>query len=437
MVASGETLRTDAHAYTVLRGLGQGGQSRVYLVEREGERGSRYVLKLLRMEHVEDWKQVELFERQVQTLADLEHPGIPRLVDRIVEDGRTAGIVETYVDGPTLAELISKRGALSPERFEQILRECLDVLVYLHERVPPVLHRDIKPSNVMLGPERAHVIDFSAVRVGGKSDMTSVGTFGYMAPEQIIGRAEPGSDMYGLGMTMIALAERCDVGDLPHDQATGRVEPTGLMPSVDPRVRAVVLDMIEPGLASRLSRPREALRRLDASLELPAVAAARAVERAGSTHQRMMVAAGVAVAAMGVAVITLFSRSSEPASPPPPSTISAPPVPVPAPVPAVPPVPEPEVPPPSAEPAKPPPPPAGRAEVVPHELTEDNSAELVLTTSPPGATAHVLGERCTTPCTIRVSFGEHSLRFVHEGKHVDRRVNVLQDTKIHVSISSD
>ena len=249
------------HAYDVVRELGQGGQGRTLLVERQGEPGSRYVLKVLRIEHVDDWKQVELFEREVATLAALDHPGIPRLVDRIEEDGRTAGIVQTFVEGHTLAEQIAKHGPLGAARFERLLRECLDILAHLHEQVPPVLHRDINPRNVMLGPDRAHLIDFGAVRVGGKTDMTSVGTFGYMPPEQLIGRPVPASDMYGLGMTLVSLAERREVGDLPQDPSTGRVDAAKLMLRVEPRVRDVVLAMIEPGLGERLGNPRQALAR--------------------------------------------------------------------------------------------------------------------------------------------------------------------------------
>ena len=179
------TFASKSHAYTVVRELGRGGQGRTMLVERESEPGSRYVLKLLRLEHVDDWKQVELFEREVATLAALDHPGIPRLVDRIEDDGRTAGIVQTFVEGHTLAEQIATHGPLGAARFERILRECLDILAHLHEQVPPVLHRDIKTRNVMLGPDRTYLIYFCAVRVGGKTDMPSIGLRG--EPREVTG----------------------------------------------------------------------------------------------------------------------------------------------------------------------------------------------------------------------------------------------------------
>jgi serine/threonine protein kinase len=402
------------------------------LVERVGEPGSRLVLKLLRIEHVDDWKQVELFERQVTTLAALDHPGIPQLVDRIVEDGRTAGIVETFVEGHTIAQQIAEHGPVSAARFEQILRDCLEVLAYLHRQVPPVLHRDINPRNVMLGRDRAFVIDFGSVRVGGKTDMTSVGTFGYMAPEQIIGRAQAASDMYGLGMTMVSLAERRDVGDLPVDASTGQVDPTALLPSVEPRVREVVLAMIQPGLADRLADPTAALRRLDAKHVPARVASVQApARRSGPRNPTLVLGAAMAAVLVAGGLGGFFvlrsapERASLPASEPAPA-------PAPFPAPALPselPRPEPEA---ASEPA---PAPMPRPEVVPTTLTDDDSAELVLTSTPSGITARIDGDvECTTPCKLRLAFGKHTIHLDHAGKRVDRDLRVLEDTTLHIAL---
>ena len=440
----------EQHAYAVVRELGQGGQGRTLLVEREGEPGSRYVLKLLRLEHVDDWKQVELFEREVSTLAALEHPGIPRLIDRVLEDGRTAGIVQTYVEGHTIAQQIAEHGPLTAERFEQVLREGLEILAYLHEQVPPVLHRDVNPRNVMLGPDRVHLIDFGAVKVGGKTDMTAVGTFGYMAPEQLLGRAQPASDAYGLGMTLVSLAERRDVADLPHDASTGQVDPSQLLRAVPARVREVVLGMIKPGLGERLSDPREALRRLDAPEEpVRAIAAVRddgGVVR--SPHGLALGLFGVAIAAslgMGWLFFGGASESSvtvgvvqSPAIEAVPPPIPAPPPPQPAKVLPPPPLPPPGPPPRVAEPpelpprvAEPPEPP-----LPPDELTDENSALLHLRTTPPGALAFVdRNGTCKTPCSVRVTFGRHEVRLERDGRAVDRSVQVLEETTLRVSMS--
>ncbi len=423
-----EIVRSDSHAYRVLRALGEGGQTRARLVERVDEPGSRLVLKLLRMEHVDDWKQVELFERQVATLAALDHPGIPRLVDRIVEDGRTAGIVETLVDGHTIAQQIAEHGPVSPERFERVLRECLDILAYLHRQVPPVLHRDINPKNVMLGRDRAWIIDFGSVRVGGRTDMTSVGTFGYMPPEQIMGRAQTASDMYGLGMTMVSLAERRDVGDLPVDASTGQVDAKALLRNVEPRVRNVVLAMIQPGLAERLADPMEALARLDAK-HVPAVAEPRAIaDPTAQTRRGALVLGAAALVAMAGAAGVFIMLDTEPAPSPAPARA------VPDPPPVRPAPPDPVV----ADPVPPvPAPPVSRPrpQIVPSDPVAEGSAEVALTTDPAGLTATIDGDTtCTTPCKVMLSYGKHTITVEHDGKTIDRELRVLEDTKLHIAV---
>ena len=334
-------IRSSEHAYQILSPLGEGGQGKTYLVEREGEPGSRYVLKQLRMELVDDWKQVELFEREVGALAELEHPGIPRLVDRIEEDGRTAGLVQTQVPGRTVAAWIQDTAPLSPERFEQILRQALEILAYLQERVPPLMHRDINPRNLMFDEGHTYLVDFGAVRVGGRSDMTSVGTFGYMAPEQIIGRPEPASDVFGLGMTLICLAERLDVGELPMDGASGQIDTKQLLRDVEPRVREVLLGMIEPGLDARIARAKEALQRLDrppAALVAPPSASIAPPMPARSPATGLL-AAGVLGAVLLVTAMVFMvtlEPAADPPQPPEPAVVAPPPAP---PVPEAPPAP--------------------------------------------------------------------------------------------------
>lgn len=426
MTTPPETHLCQTHAYRVVRTLGQGGQGRALLVEREDEPGSRYVLKLLRLEHVEDWKQVELFEREVTTLETLDHPGIPQLLDRLVEDGRTAGIVSTFVEGRTVAHHIADGVTLPPGRFEQVLRDGLEILDYLRGRVPPVLHRDINPANVMLGPDRAWLIDFGAVRVGTKTGMTSVGTFGYMAPEHLMGRPTTASDMFGLGMTMVALGEGRDVGDLPVDDATGQLDPSRVLTTVEPRVREVVLSMTKPGLEHRLADPREALRRLDAP-PLP-VAIPQATEVVPSRSRAAPMVAAVAAAAVAVAGGVFYMLIAVQPHEVRHEDVS---------VPATPPDPPRPPPPPPAAPVPPVTPPAGPspapAKVVETEL-DDDAPKLTVNTTPAGATVYVDGrEVCTAACTVQVAFGRHEVRLVHGDAQIDRRINVLEDMTLSVS----
>ncbi|MEZ0368659.1 MAG: serine/threonine protein kinase, partial [Candidatus Sericytochromatia bacterium] len=110
--------------------------------------------------------------------------------------------------GQTLKEAVEAGKRFDENEMVTIAEDLLDVLDYLHHFSPPVIHRDIKPGNVILDPQgQAHLVDFGAVtdtllhQEGGGS--TIVGTFGYMPPEQLDGRAVPGSDLFGLGATLI------------------------------------------------------------------------------------------------------------------------------------------------------------------------------------------------------------------------------------------
>jgi len=100
----------------------------------------------------------------------------------------------------------------------------LDILIYLHDRHPPLIHRDIKPSNILLGDRSGHsigqvyLVDFGSVQTlatrAGQT-MTVVGTYGYMPPEQFGGSAVPASDLYSLGCTALNLITGSHPADLP------------------------------------------------------------------------------------------------------------------------------------------------------------------------------------------------------------------------------
>ncbi|MCA9656893.1 MAG: protein kinase [Myxococcales bacterium] len=262
--------------YIPEREVGRGASGVTYLCRREAD-GARFVLKELRLEMLEEWKSLELFEREVATLRSLDHPAIPSYVDAVLdrERGRFA-LVQEYVEGRTLADVIDAGESLALEQFEAYLRGALEVLVYLHGRVPPVIHRDLQPRNLMIAGDRLFVIDFGAVALASavSTTLTVVGSFGYMAPEQQRGRATPASDLYGLGMTFIALAARREPADMPEDPESGQIDPRGILP-VPKRLRELLLAMIEPGLGKRLGRASEALTRLNAA-DQPALKAATA-----------------------------------------------------------------------------------------------------------------------------------------------------------------
>lgn len=178
-------------------------------------------IKELPLRALDNLKTLELFEREARVLRQLDHPSIPRHIEDFEAGvGRNAAfyVVQDFVRGRTLAEELAQHRYTEREVL-QILEQLLDVLAYLHSRTPPVIHRDIKAGNVMrrevaTEDDRAPagslvLIDFGAVRdvardpsAGGS---TVAGTFGYMAPEQFRGHAEPASDLYALGVLAVVL----------------------------------------------------------------------------------------------------------------------------------------------------------------------------------------------------------------------------------------
>ncbi|MEZ4382619.1 MAG: serine/threonine-protein kinase [Nannocystaceae bacterium] len=307
--------------YVAERELGRGASGVAYLCRRESD-GARFVLKELRLAMIEEWKSLELFEREVATLRSLDHPGIPGYVDAVLDrdNGRFA-LVQEHVEGRTLADLIDAGESLSIEAFTAYLRGALEVLVYLHGRVPPVIHRDLQPRNLMVAGDRLYVIDFGAVCLASteSTTVTVVGSFGYMAPEQQRGRATPASDLFALGMTFVALAARRDPAQLPADPQSGQVDPRGLLAIPTP-LQELLLAMIEPGLGKRLGRASEALARLDAATR-PAPLAARepaAARSSGRAPGRLgralrVGAAGLAIV-MSVALVGGYIASRIPAA---------------------------------------------------------------------------------------------------------------------------
>jgi len=174
------------------------------------------------------WQHLKLFEREAQVLQQLDHTFIPQYRDYFAIDDRTLwfALVEEYIPGNSLAELLQQGKKFTEEQVRGIAIAILEILIYLHELNPPVLHRDIKPSNLVWhesskaeNPE-IFLVDFGAVQDKASAEgktITVVGTYGYAPMEQFGGRAVAASDLYALGATLIHLLTGIPPADLPQD----------------------------------------------------------------------------------------------------------------------------------------------------------------------------------------------------------------------------
>ena len=198
--------------YTIIQELSEGGMGKTFLANDEKSR-CKVVVKMLHLHKTSDWKAVELFDREARTLKNLNYPHIPNYVDNFSEelDGKlTYYIVQEFINGENLEEKIKRGNYLTENNIFDIAQQLLDILAYLHNLRPPVIHRDINPKNIIINEKQElFLVDFGAVKDAVQQSehggSTVVGTYGFMPPEQMMGRSSPASDLYALGATIIYL----------------------------------------------------------------------------------------------------------------------------------------------------------------------------------------------------------------------------------------
>lgn len=201
--------------YELLKLIGKGAITSVYLA-MDKELNIPCAVKISKLSSVNnsDFAR-ESVSKEAQTIRLFNHPAIPKVID-IVEAPQYIAIVQEYVQGETLNDIIEN---FSPQPVERVIdwaKQVCDILSYLHSFNPPYIHRDIKPSNLMLEPNGAiKLIDFGIMRAYNPNktrDTCFLGTRGYAAPEQFAGcgQTDARTDIYCLGMTMYHLLTGLD-----------------------------------------------------------------------------------------------------------------------------------------------------------------------------------------------------------------------------------
>lgn len=227
--------------YVVEGLLGKGGQGTTWRA-RDEHTNTLVALKAFDLTSAVEWKKVELFEREVETLKSLEHARIPRFLD-VVDKGHTRALVMSFVPGTDLETLVSTRGPFTADEVRAVVEQMLDVLVTIHARA--VVHRDVKPRNIIRTGDEHTLVDFGGVtRAKDTAGSTIVGTFGFMAPEQLYGAQSAATDLYALGATAVALATGKQPEELPR-RGLG-IDVDAAVPSFPPGLRAVLASMLEP-----------------------------------------------------------------------------------------------------------------------------------------------------------------------------------------------
>jgi uncharacterized protein YndB with AHSA1/START domain/tRNA A-37 threonylcarbamoyl transferase component Bud32 len=222
--------------------LGHGGMGVVYK-GRQPFLDRMVAIKIIRPDLTADDAFQERFLREARTLAKLRHPYIVTVFD-VCKAEKLYGLVMEYVEGPSLRQMLAE-DSISQRDVLDFVPQITEALQHAHEA--GVVHRDIKPENVLVDARgRVRLVDFGlatlfgrAAQARGADEERVVGTFHYMAPEQITmpQAVDHRADIYSTGVVFFEMLTR----ELP---GPDRVPPSRKA-ATDPRLDPIVLRALE------------------------------------------------------------------------------------------------------------------------------------------------------------------------------------------------
>jgi serine/threonine protein kinase len=181
--------------------LGAGGMGVVYLGEAKD--CGQVAVKVVRPEVGDDPEFRARFRREVALLTRVQGLCTVRVIEAETESA-TPFLVTEYANGPSLSEHVQSSGPLGREMLYGLATGLAEALVAIH--AAGVVHRDLKPSNVLLTQQGPKVIDFGIAQALDGTVLTQTGTTmgspGFMAPEQVIGTPGQPADIFAWGLTL-------------------------------------------------------------------------------------------------------------------------------------------------------------------------------------------------------------------------------------------
>ncbi len=251
--------------YCIESGIGKGGIGYTYLAEDREEK-IHLVLKVLYLSELRNWKELELFKREIKVLKNINHPQIPKYHNSFeteINNEKLFVLAQEYVNGEDLYKQIKSGNKFSLEEVKEIFESLLKTINYIHTLQIPVIHRDINPKNIIKdNNNNIYLVDFGATGMirdntsaAAMSD-TFVGTIGYMPPEQLFGKASPSSDLYSLGATIIFLLTGKEPAEFELDKM--RLDYHGFVKIPVP-LRNLLDRMINPDVKTRINSARKVL----------------------------------------------------------------------------------------------------------------------------------------------------------------------------------
>jgi len=259
--------------YRIIHPIGSGGMANVYLAT-DLSSGLQVAIKILKQEFSADTEFIKRFDTEAKAAASLSHSNIVRVLG-IGQEGNFRYMVQEYVEGITLKDLINQNGHLDWRVAVPIVIQIGLALDHAHQN--GIVHRDIKPHNIMITKDRiAKVTDFGIARAATSNTITltsggALGSVHYFSPEQARGAmVGPASDIYSVGVMLFEMI----TGRLPFDGDTPVAiavkhlqEPAPLastfVPGIPQGLDAIIQKCMQKGTEYRYTTIREMVTELD------------------------------------------------------------------------------------------------------------------------------------------------------------------------------
>ena len=267
-----------ANKYRIVKLIGSGGMANVYL-GIDMNTGVNVAIKILKPEFSSDDEFIRRFDAEAKSVASLNHANIVKVYG-VGHEGNFRYIVQEYIEGITVKDLINQNGHLDWRNAVPIVIQIGLALDYAHQN--GIVHRDIKPQNILISRDRvAKITDFGIARAASSTTITmtgvQMGSVHYFSPEQARGgNVGPQSDIYSLGVSLFEMV----TGRLPFDgdsnvaiavkhlQETPPV-PSSLMQGIPKGLDSIIAKCMQKSPERRYQTMRQLVTELDSLLVDP------------------------------------------------------------------------------------------------------------------------------------------------------------------------
>jgi len=201
--------------YVIKERLGDANRSRTYRAFDQVKKRD-VAVKLLGLDELSDWTEMESFNHEVAVLKSLHHRNAPEYLDNFrteIKGVENLVMVTTYLPGENLAAIVEGGQRIDDKQFGELVRSLLSVLDYVHTLHPPLLHLDVCPENIVRS-DRWYLVDFDATGGLTRNNPAAWSNDSFAAPEVKAGEPVIQSDLYSLGRCLQFVLTGSPDGDL-------------------------------------------------------------------------------------------------------------------------------------------------------------------------------------------------------------------------------